>query len=457
MQERLLPVGMNREGVTGLVERVRQALGVPEIEDNASAVEPEEVHLGSDLQESIVENLSPAVVTNDPPSSRSASPRRLIKQVALESPPPAAETDDFCFRILEHEKRGRLRDHTRGQRDRSRRYPGHHVIGPTKRMDSWAGPQANINMDYTAQHACHADFNLKQSTFRVGDDCIYDRCSECGTIKEEYSDEELGLCIITLGTFIHREPALAAPLLPEILGIVTKVALNAMYPWQSETNVHLPGGAVSVAHQFLRCVLHQLAPNGIFVQMFQTHINDATRMQFFRSVAQALVDFNELNPIAPLQLLLEVCGIFSGILKLPMSPIFFHGTPFQTLNGKKSLPVESLPIILHNVACYLDCLPLEAGLGPGAATWSGLLAHFDGFFRRLVLLLSSIEDTTPLLRIMISILKVPGIQQIKVQYPQLMKPESRCERPVLDQSVNNIILILQSSPKRASWIPARRF
>lgn len=115
------------------------------------------------------------------------------------------------------------------------------------------------------------------------------RCSECGTTIEEYSDEEIGLCIVTLGTFIHREPALAAPLLPDILNIVAKyfftrllgddvakcwifrVATNTMYPWQSESNIHLPGSAVSVAHQFLRCVLHQLAPNGIFTQMFQTH------------------------------------------------------------------------------------------------------------------------------------------------------------------------------------------
>lgn len=37
--------------------------------------------------------------------------------------------------------------------------------------------------------------------------------------------------------------------------------------------MHLPGGAISVAHQFLRCVLHQLAPNGVFLQMFQTHLN----------------------------------------------------------------------------------------------------------------------------------------------------------------------------------------
>ncbi|XP_033217095.1 protein unc-79 homolog [Belonocnema kinseyi] len=242
-------------------------------------------------------------------------------------------------------------------------------------------------------------------TFNVGQVRL---CCECGLIKEEYSDEELGLCIIVLSTFIHREPSLAAPFLPDILNAVTKVALKAMYPWQSETNMHLPGGAVSVAHQFLRCVLHQLAPNGIFLQMFQTRINVSTRMQFFKSVAQALTDFNELNPIAPLQLLLE------------------------TLNTKKSIPLGRLSTILHNIACYLDCLPLEAGLGPGTITWSGLLSQFEGFFRKLVLLLSSIEDITPALRIMISILKVPGIQQSK----GLLDPFSK----ILSHAIQNCSL-----------------
>lgn len=48
------------------------------------------------------------------------------------------------------------------------------------------------------------------------------RCSECGAIREEYSDEELGLCIVVLGTFIHREPSLAAPMLPEMLSSIAK-------------------------------------------------------------------------------------------------------------------------------------------------------------------------------------------------------------------------------------------
>ncbi|KAI8437840.1 hypothetical protein MSG28_012058 [Choristoneura fumiferana] len=40
------------------------------------------------------------------------------------------------------------------------------------------------------------------------------------------------------------------------------------YAWQTETNTRLPGSAVFVAHQFLRCVLHQLAPNNVFLQIF---------------------------------------------------------------------------------------------------------------------------------------------------------------------------------------------
>jgi len=113
-------------------------------------------------------------------------------------------------------------------------------------------------------------------------------------------------------------------------------------------------------------------------------------MQFFRSVAQALLDFNELNPIAPLQLLLEV------------------------LNSKKSLPGEMLSLVLPNMACYLDCLPLEASLGTASITWSALLTQLEILFRHLVLLLSTLDDVEPLLRIMVSVLKVPGIFVYKV-------------------------------------------
>ena len=94
----------------------------------------------------------------------------------------------------------------------------------------------------------------------------------------------------------------------------------------------VPGNAAGVAKQFLRCIIHQLAPNGIFPQLFQStikgnasgrvprpqtwagcwnrtllslsvHFPDGT---FLRTLATSLMDFNELSSVAALSQLLEV-------------------------------------------------------------------------------------------------------------------------------------------------------
>jgi hypothetical protein len=90
---------------------------------------------------------------------------------------------------------------------------GSYSMHDPRRPGAWFSPQLSPKLEGS---------DMKQSSFRIGDECVNERCSECGTVKEEYSDEEIGLCIVTLGTFIHREPALAAPLLPDILSIVAK-------------------------------------------------------------------------------------------------------------------------------------------------------------------------------------------------------------------------------------------
>lgn len=48
------------------------------------------------------------------------------------------------------------------------------------------------------------------------------RCSKCNAPFETFSEEELGMCVIILSTFIHREPALVASMLPEILRLNSK-------------------------------------------------------------------------------------------------------------------------------------------------------------------------------------------------------------------------------------------
>lgn len=58
---------------------------------------------------------------------------------------------------------------------------------------------------------------VKQSCLRVGEEVACHRCSKCNAPFEEFSEEELGLCIVIISTFVHREPILAATMLPEIL------------------------------------------------------------------------------------------------------------------------------------------------------------------------------------------------------------------------------------------------
>lgn len=68
-----------------------------------------------------------------------------------------------------------------------------------------------------------------------------------------------------------------------------------------------------------------------------------------------------------------------------------------------------MPIVLRNMACYLDCLPMDAGLG-------AILAQLEALFRRLALQLHSMDGVTPLLRIMISVLRIQGVASYKVSY-----------------------------------------
>nr|XP_042898256.1 protein unc-79 homolog isoform X2 [Parasteatoda tepidariorum] len=218
---------------------------------------------------------------------------------------------------------------------------------------------------------------------RGGDDMVIERCTECGSVIEEYSDEEIGLCIVILSTFVHREPSMAAPLLPKILRIVSRIAATPKYPWQSESTIQLPAGSVSVARQFLRCTLHQLAPNGVFVQIFQSHCLEP---EFFKTMASALADFNELNQVTPLISL------------------------FENMNERKHLHFEVIFHMLDNVAIYLDYLPLESNM----PQWASFLQQLDLFLRKILFTLSPGPiRLNSVLQIILCALKLPVIREAK--------------------------------------------
>ncbi|KAM9571176.1 protein unc-79 homolog isoform 5-T5 [Salvelinus alpinus] len=129
-----------------------------------------------------------------------------------------------------------------------------------------------------------------------------DRCRDCGAVLEEYDEETLGLAVVVLSMFIHLSPDQAAPLLLDIMQSVGRLASSANFSGQAESML-IPGNAAGVAKQFLRCVFHQLAPNGILPQLFQSNIKDGG---FLRTLAFSLIDFNELSSVAALNQLLEV-------------------------------------------------------------------------------------------------------------------------------------------------------
>lgn len=88
---------------------------------------------------------------------------------------------------------------------------------------------------------------------------------------------------------------------------------------------------------------------------------------------------------------------------------------FQTLNTKKTLSPDAMVVICKNMAAYMEHLPLEVGPVQPGSPWLTLLAQMELFFRRIVLLLPTMDDVLAPITVMSSIFKFPGISSCKVR------------------------------------------
>nr|XP_032522433.1 protein unc-79 homolog isoform X1 [Danaus plexippus plexippus] len=383
--ERLLPIGPkpNKEQYpvfNALVDRVREALNIPDVFSDDSTERTD-----SSDPEPPRPRTRPHHLTHTTSADNARSPRRLARQVAQLGSPPQTDPPQSPHAPAHSQSS----QHSRQQHEWGQGWWG-------------GGRRAARRAAHAHAHAAHPP--RPDHTLRY-------RCGECGGAVEQYSDEELGLCVIVLATYVRREPGAAAAILPALLQAVARVVQLAGYSWQAEggaRGARLPGGAVLVAHQFLRTVLHQLAPHNVFVQLFLQRAPEKQRSMFFKSVAQAFVDFNELYPCGPLQLLVE------------------H------LNSKKTLPIDQMGVIAGNMATYLECLAPEA-LGPLAAC-GALLAGLDTLLRAVALRLHQLDDAEPLLRLCAAALKIPAVAHHK----SLLEPMSK----LLSYAVQNFTVRL---------------
>ncbi|XP_034664279.1 protein unc-79 homolog isoform X3 [Drosophila subobscura] len=404
--ERLLPIG-TQDTVAALVERVREGLNLPDIS-----------HLKQDSLD-----VSESTKDDVTPSSRTNSPRRLIKQVALESPPnpnapstsqqpsqqPPADLHTSILKNVQQELKhssgvaagGGLTSSNSIKRPRQKLAPFNVDTNAipdirSRFAGSWPPPpfqpaepdpdddgEDGVGEATNGHGTSHGTAHVPRgSARRVGDYTIVERCSDCGAHIEEYTDEEIGIFIVILGTFIHREPAMAAPFLPEILTMTSRICLSSTHSWQGENGPPLACSAQAVALQFIRCVLHQLAPNGIFLQVFQTQMKMKIRHNHFRSIAKALQDFQDLNATSPIYM---VC---------------------ESLTSKKALPVDQLPVIFRNMAEYLNlqCVPAESGVG--LAMWSQAMQAMESLLRQVIVIMPSLSNAEYMLDIIAATLRL---------------------------------------------------
>ncbi|XP_053700937.1 protein unc-79 homolog isoform X1 [Synchiropus splendidus] len=235
-----------------------------------------------------------------------------------------------------------------------------------------------------------------------------DRCRDCAAVLEEYDEETLGLAVVVLSMFIHLSPDLAAPMLLDIMQSVGRLASSGNFSGQAESML-IPGNVAGVAKQFLRCMFHQLAPNGILPQLFQSNIKDGS---FLRTLACSLIDFNELSSVCALNMLLE------------------------GLNNKKSLPAGGTMLhCLDNIATFMEALPMDSP----SNLWTTICNQFQTFLTKLpsVLPLKCPMDSS--LRIIICLLKIPTTNATR----SLLEPFSKLLSFVIQYGIFSLTYLVE--------------
>ena len=195
----------------------------------------------------------------------------------------------------------------------------------------------------------------KQSQLRIGEDTVTDKCSWCGAITETYNESEISLALVVVNTFVHRDPQLAAPLLPEIFLVTSAIAKKPLYSWEHEGSLTvIPGNPRSVARQFLRVCLQQLSSNGVFPLLFKLDLTETKRKMFYSTIVSSLHDFTDLSPTVPVQLF------------------------FENIDNDKQPIADTLNQHLPNLICYLSYVQFDH-----TVAWSAVFSNLELFFRHL--------------------------------------------------------------------------
>lgn len=79
------------------------------------------------------------------------------------------------------------------------------------------------------------------------------------------------------------------------------------------------------------------------------------------------------------------------------------------------MSTDNCCIMLSNVTYYIDLLTTDTTGTTSTLTWTTILSQLDALFRKIQLTISSFENINLIFKLMIIILKIPGIISTKVK------------------------------------------
>ncbi|XP_065316536.1 protein unc-79 homolog isoform X1 [Gordionus sp. m RMFG-2023] len=199
-------------------------------------------------------------------------------------------------------------------------------------------------------------------------------------------------------------------------------------PLINRDSFFIPGHCRSIAQQMLRCILHQYAPNRLFLRLFSTTLSsssssissflaqshDYTFFSLFRVMTEVLKGFTDFTPLHPLSCLLQ---------------------DFDREKALTTLSRGKLTTLLANLSDYLDCVSKREKF---SAYWkSHLFSLFETFFSYLAsevalnpvqskIDLFSADVSRTLMDVMLSLLRIPIVSQFKNLFDYFGKILTAC-------------------------------
>ncbi|XP_047132368.1 protein unc-79 homolog isoform X1 [Hydra vulgaris] len=173
-------------------------------------------------------------------------------------------------------------------------------------------------------------------------------CAVCKLELFTFDEESITLCMVSLLTFIHMDPSLAAPFIIDVIQSVTRKAQIPSLTPDSKRNPTMTSTS-SVAIQFLRCVFYKLSSNRLFLELFRV---DSENDELFLKMAGLLQDSSSLTQLDPLKLALQ-----------------------DLLDSRSA---DLIMVFLHNIFVYTRCV-----INTHTNQWSSMQSVFKDFLKFL--------------------------------------------------------------------------